>query len=155
MTNLWKRSLSLVLALVMIIGMAPLNVFAEGTDGNVVTIDGNQTTTPETTAPTVPPQEEPPTEPVVEETPVEKTLPNAGVKKLDAATIVGEHYVYDLVGNQRLETSKDPFYMQVIMEFTAEDTAEKAALNYYAQYTTDFFVKISGIKNGSFVGDGC
>ena len=46
MTNLWKRGLSLVLALVMIIGMAPLQVFAEETDGNIVIIDDE--TTPST-----------------------------------------------------------------------------------------------------------
>lgn len=94
------------------------------------------------------------------------TLPNAEVKNLGSITVKNNegdykfddsYYVYDLLGNQNqtLATSDEAFDMQMAMEFIAKDTAEQAAANIYGNYTTDFFIKITGLKDGSFVGDGC
>ena len=84
------------------------------------------------------------------------TLPNAEIELLnDILVDVDSHYIYDLVGNQSLTTSTDPFNLQVAMKFTAKDTLEQAQANAFSGYTTDFFIKIDGLTQESFVGDGC
>lgn len=99
------------------------------------------------------------------ETPLDTTLPNAEVKSLGVTTVgagegifaVEDYYIYDLLGNQdqKLATGTKPFKLQVTMEFVAKDTPEQAAGNMYGEYTTDFFIQINGIENGSFVGNEC
>ena len=97
----------------------------------------------------------------------ESALPNASVADLGKVSVgaigsgadyeVKSYYVYDLLGNQqnKLTTSSDYFEMQVAMEFVAIDTPTEAKKNVYGNYTTDFFVTINGVENGSFVADGC
>lgn len=97
-------------------------------------------------------------------TPDPNVLPNAIVKNLGIVTVgpgqetpfgVDFYHVFDLIGGSGLPDGTDPFLLQIAMEFIAKDTAEEAAKNYYGNYTTDFFITITGIKAGSFVGNGC
>ena len=93
-------------------------------------------------------------------------LPNAEVSNLGIVTVgpdaekapykTESYYSYDLIGGSGLSTVNDEsFMMQIAMQFKAKDTAEEAAENYYANYTTDFFITMTGMENGSFVADGC
>ena len=93
--------------------------------------------------------------PVLASAAEEPALPQADVKKLGAYTYTGEYYSYDLVGNQKLTNCNGDLDMQIAMEFTATETKEQAATNHYANYTTDFFIEINGLTNGSAMGDGC
>lgn len=91
-------------------------------------------------------------------TEVDKTLPNAEVKNLGAVTVGEEgsdyecesHFVYDLVGGSGLSTSTETFDLGITMEFIAKDTSEEAAANYYGNYTTDFFIKMTGVDGNTF-----
>ena len=86
----------------------------------------------------------------------EVKLPNAEVIKLGKKTVnVGSYHIYDLIGGSGLSNGTAPFDLQIAMEFLAKDTKEQAQANYYANYTTDFYISMTGIEDGSFVGDGC
>lgn len=93
-------------------------------------------------------------------------LPQADVKKLGAVTVTdengngdykfnGSYFEYDLIGGTGLKSVSNPFEMNVAMEFIAKDTVQQAAQNAFGQYTTDFFIQINGLANGSFVGKDC
>jgi hypothetical protein len=92
-------------------------------------------------------------------------LPNAEVKDLGNVTVgpdqegvygTDSYYVYDLVGGSGLKSAEEPFDLQIAMNFKAKDTAEEAAANAFGNYTTDFFITMTGLaNNGSFVADGC
>ena len=91
-------------------------------------------------------------------------MPNAEVANLGAITVTNgtganqfedSYYIYDLVGSQKLTSATAPFALQVAMKFTANDTLEQAQANVFSNYTTDFFIQINGIENGSFVANGC
>lgn len=91
-------------------------------------------------------------------------LPNAEVKDLGSITVgqdeyadVTSYYIYELLGNQdqKLATGTEPFDLQIAMQFESKDTPEQAAANAFGNYTTDFFIEINGLKDGSFVGDEC
>ncbi len=83
-------------------------------------------------------------------------LPNAEVINLGATTVdVDSYYKYDLIGGTGLSTGKDPFDLQIAMQFLAKDTPEEAAANAYGNYTTDFFITMSGIEGGSSAANGC
>ncbi len=66
-----------------------------------------------------------------------------------------EYYEYDLIGSQKLTSATEAFDLNIAMQFVSKDTEAEAAQNAYGKYTTDFFIKIDGLKDGSFVGDGC
>ncbi len=74
-----------------------------------------------------------------------------------AYTFEDTYYIYDLLGNQdqKMATSSEAFDLNIAMQFVSKDTEAEAAKNAYGNYTTDFFIKIDGLENGSFVGDGC
>ena len=93
-------------------------------------------------------------------------LPNAEVINLGGVTVVpgveadpfktDNYYIYDLVGGSGLQSGvTDPFDLQIAMQFKAKDTEEEAKENHYADYTTDFFIQMTGIKDDSFDADGC
>lgn len=84
------------------------------------------------------------------------TLPQAEVSKLNAMTI-GDYSVYDLLGNQsqKLADGVEPKELQIAMEFEAKDTEAQAKANAFADYTTDFFITVSGLSEEQFVGNGC
>ena len=93
-------------------------------------------------------------------------LPDAEVKNLGSLTVTngsaedgsqfdGDYYIYDLIGGNGLTTATDPFDLTIAMQFIAKDTAEEAAANFFANYTTDFFLEMKGMSGESFVGDGC
>ena len=81
------------------------------------------------------------------------SLPNAIVESLGAITI----NKYKDYGNGGLNGAEctDPIELPVAMEFVAKDTVEEAEKNAYADYITDFFIKIEGLENGSFIADDC
>lgn len=82
---------------------------------------------------------------------VVKTLPNAEVNNLGAITVNEDsHYEYDLIGNGGLSTKEGAFDLGIAMEFIANDTPEEAAANYYGNYTTDFFIKMTGVDENTF-----
>ncbi len=82
-------------------------------------------------------------------------LPDAEVSTLDTVSIT-DYSVYDLMGDKKLkEGNGDPITLSVAMEFVANDNAQEAAANAYADYTTDFYISFDGLTNGSFVADGC
>ena len=133
MKNFKLRVLSMLLATVMVLAMVPFGVFAQDTQSE----NGG-----------------------------EPALPNAEVKNLGYVTVEkGEeassscfgdsYYTYDLINGGGLSSDDKEFDLQIAMEFVAKDTLEEAQANYYGDYTTDFFITIEGLAEGSFVGDGC
>ena len=91
-------------------------------------------------------------------------LPDAEVANLGRITVTSDegdyqfgssYYVYDLIGSSGLSSDTEPFDMSIAMQFVAKDSQEEAAANAFGQYTTDFFITITGLENGSFAGDGC
>ena len=91
-------------------------------------------------------------------------LPNAQVSNLGKVSVgpnesgvfqTSQYYVYDLVGSQKLTESTNPFDLQIAMQFQAKDSEAEAAKNFYAGYTTDFFIQMTGVKDGSFEANGC
>ena len=94
---------------------------------------------------------------------IAKVLPNAEVKNLGDITVStdgeykfdGSYYVYDLIGGSGLSSATEAFDLSLAMEFIAKDTAEQAAANAYGNYTTDFFIQMDGVEDGSFVGTDC
>ena len=83
-------------------------------------------------------------------------LPNAEVKNLGAINVnVDSYYKYDLIGGSSLTTATNPFDLQIAMEFIAKDSAEEAASNAYANYTTDFFITLAGFNGQTLTADGC
>ena len=80
-------------------------------------------------------------------------LPQAIVNKLGAVNVDGEYLIYDLINGGGLREGSGGFNMQVAMQFIAKDTAQEAANSYYSDYTTDFYIQITGITDGN--ADGC
>ncbi len=87
-------------------------------------------------------------------------LPNADVKNLGSLTITegeGEYqygdsyYIYD----GSLGEGSTPFDLQIAMEFIANDTPEEAAANSFGNYTTDFFITMTGMSGDSIDAKGC
>ena len=68
-------------------------------------------------------------------------------------TFGDSYYVYDLVGTQKMTTSSEPFDLQIALDFIAKDTVAQAEKNAFGNYTTDFYITIDDIANGSFVAD--
>ena len=94
-----------------------------------------------------------------------KVLPEAEVSNLGAITVTDKngngdlnfgdsYYVYDLTTGKLKGSSKESFGLDVAMKFVAKDSKAEAEANAYAEYTTDFFIKIDGLSN-NFVGNGC
>ena len=79
-------------------------------------------------------------------------LPEAAVAEL-GSTVITDYDVYN--GKSLVDGDGTPLGMQIAMQFTAQDSAEEAANSYYGDYTTDFFITIDGLANGSVVADGC
>ena len=97
-------------------------------------------------------------------TPPVAQLPNAEVVNLGHVTVGPEaegvyntdsYYVYDLINGGGLASAEEPFNLQIAMNFKAKDTAEEAAANAYGNYTTDFYITMTGINGNSFEADGC
>ena len=91
-------------------------------------------------------------------------LPNAEVVNLGHVTVGPEaedvyntdsYYVYDLINGGGLANADEPFNLQIAMNFKAKDSAEQAAANMYGNYTTDFYITMTGINGGSFEANGC
>ncbi|MBE6680255.1 MAG: hypothetical protein E7598_07030 [Ruminococcaceae bacterium] len=92
------------------------------------------------------------------------TLPEADVKDLGQISVgkagtgadytVDSYYVYNLF-TEKLSAAEESFELSAALEFVAIDTVAEAKKNIYGKYTTDFFITIDGIENGSFVADGC
>ena len=95
----------------------------------------------------------------------EAILPNAEVTNLGMITVTddngngdysfGSSYWVFNIFNGNKTTSSDSFDMNIAMEFIAKDTKEEAEANAYAEYTTDFFIKIEGLEDNSFIANGC
>ena len=68
-------------------------------------------------------------------------------------TFGDNYYVYDLVGTQKMTTSNETFDLQIALNFIAKDTVAQAEKNAFGNYTTDFYITIDGIADGSFVAD--
>ena len=68
-------------------------------------------------------------------------------------TFGDNYYVYDLVGTQKMTTSTEPFDLQIALNFIAKDTVAQAEKNAFGNYTTDFYITIDDIADGSFVAD--
>jgi hypothetical protein len=62
---------------------------------------------------------------------------------------------YDIIHGGSLVDATVPYDLTLAMDFKAKDTAEQAAANKFGGYTTDFFIKMEGMSEGSFVGNGC
>ena len=97
-------------------------------------------------------------------TPPVAQLPNAEVVNLGHVTVGPEaegvyntdsYYVYDLINGGGLANAVEPFNLQIAMNFKANDSAEQAAANAYGNYTTDFYITMTGINGDSFEADGC
>lgn len=93
-------------------------------------------------------------------------LPEAEVKNLGMISVGnnegeyqfdGSYFVYDLIGTNGggLSSATEPFDLNIAMQFISKDEPEEAKANAYAEYTTDFFIEIDGLANGSFVGNDC
>ena len=78
------------------------------------------------------------------------SLPNADV--LDLGMLKIEKYaVYNGSG---LSDGGDPITLQIALDFMAKDTEEEANQNAYANHTTDFYITMSGMKEGTIKMDG-
>jgi len=88
-------------------------------------------------------------------------LPNAevinlGKKHVDSKDFVDGYIIYNLMNQSIVDfDAVDPFDLQIAMQFLAKDSVEQAAANYYGQYITDFYLTFDGMKEDSFVADGC
>ena len=88
-------------------------------------------------------------------------LPDAEVTNLGSITVglgdyTAEMYkTYDLIGGSGLQSAEVPYDLTLAMDFKAKDTSEAAAQNAFGNYTTDFFITMSGMSGESFVGKGC
>lgn len=84
-------------------------------------------------------------------------LPEAKVVKLGAisADFEDTYYVYDVFNRKLIGEESDPLALNIAMQFTAKDTEEEAAASAYADYTTDYFIEVSGLEDGSVIADGC
>ena len=133
-----KRILCFLVALIMILSIVPINsiVFAIG----VETAEGTENTQTETPS-------------VVPSGTSSSGLPSATVKKLASETVT-DYRVYDLIGKGSLTEGNGVLDPQVLMQFIAKDTAEEAKKNQYANYTTDFFIKVEGLEQPT-AGTGC
>ncbi|MBQ7225534.1 MAG: hypothetical protein IJX02_02905 [Clostridia bacterium] len=133
-----KRILCFLVALIMILSIVPINsiVFAIG----VETAEDTENTQTETPS-------------VVPSGTSTSGLPSATVKKLASETVT-DYRVYDLIGKGSLTEGNGVLDPQVLMQFIAKDTAEEAKKNQYANYTTDFFIKVEGLEQPT-AGTGC
>ena len=90
-----------------------------------------------------------------------QSLPDAEVTNLGSITVglgdyTAEMYkTYDLIGGSGLQSAEVPYDLTLAMDFKAKDTSEAAAQNAFGNYTTDFFITMSGMSGESFVGKGC
>ena len=88
-------------------------------------------------------------------------LPDAEVTNLGSITVgLGDYkadayMMYDIINGGKLQEATVPYDLTLAMDFKAKDTAETAAQNAFGNYTTDFFITMSGMSQASFVGDGC
>ena len=132
-----KRILCFLVALIMILSIVPINsiVFAIG----VETAEDTENTQTETPS-------------IVPSGTSSSGLPSATVKKLASETVT-EYQIFNLA-NKNLTDGNGSLDPQVLMQFIAKDTAEEAKKNQYANYTTDFFIKVEGLEQ-STAGTGC
>jgi hypothetical protein len=85
-------------------------------------------------------------------------IPNAIVDNLGPTTVTSadfgsSYWEFNLVTGTKDGNKKDPFDLQVVLNFIAKDSPEQAAKSAYANYITDFRIKIEGIEGGSFTAD--
>ena len=90
-----------------------------------------------------------------------QALPDAEVTNLGSITVglgdytANAYMMYDIINGGKLQEATVPYDLTLAMDFKAKDTAETAAQNAFGNYTTDFFITMSGMSQASFVGDGC
>ena len=77
-------------------------------------------------------------------------LPEAEIKNLGRVEATTK-YVYD--GSFR--EVAEQINLQVAMEFIAQEDSTAASENAYADYITDFYIKIDGIEEDTLIADGC
>ena len=92
---------------------------------------------------------------------VVSAMPTATISNLGSITVgLGDYkadayMMYDIINGGKLQEATVPYDLTLAMDFKAKDTAETAAQNAFGNYTTDFFITMSGMSQASFVGDGC
>ena len=92
---------------------------------------------------------------------VVSAMPTATVSNLGSITVgLGDYkadayMMYDIINGGKLQEATVPYDLTLAMDFKAKDTAETAAQNAFGNYTTDFFITMSGMSQASFVGNGC
>lgn len=92
---------------------------------------------------------------------VVSAMPTATVSNLGSITVgLGDYkadayMMYDIINGGKLQEATVPYDLTLAMDFKAKDTAETAAQNAFGNYTTDFFITMSGMSGDSFVGKGC
>ena len=126
-----KRIFSFLVALLVVLTIVPVNAI-------VWAIDANEAT--EST-------------PDKFDGPMVTGLPNATVSKVENASTPASYEIYDING-KKVGVGTSALNPQVVMQFVAQDTAEEAAQNDYAEYVTDFYISIDGVKSNTY-GDGC
>ncbi len=82
-----------------------------------------------------------------------ENLPEAKLEKLApiVLTEADEYAVYD--GSLHYGVGNKP--LNVVVKFSAVDTAETVQNSPYKDWYTDFYITFDGLKNGSLVADGC
>ena len=85
-------------------------------------------------------------------------LPNAEVVNMGPSTVTSAdfgsgYWEFDLMTNAKEPNQTEPFDLQVVLNFIAKDSPEQAAESAYADYFTDFRIKIEGMTSGSIKAD--
>ena len=85
-------------------------------------------------------------------------LPNAEVVNMGPTTVTSAdfgsgYWEFDLMTNAKEPNQTEPFDLQVVLNFIAKDSPEQAAESAYADYFTDFRIKIEGMSSGSITAD--
>ncbi len=83
----------------------------------------------------------------------ESDLPNAEVNNIGKQTI-SEYNVYNGSGFSEGDASA-PIELQIALEFIAKDSPEEAQANAYANWTTDFYITLTGFEGKITLDDDC
>lgn len=118
MTNIWKRSISMLLALVMVVGMLPVQAFATETEQNTEETSVTEPVVIETTAPVVEETAEP------SQTTEETSAPEPVPEETTAAT---ESVAESTEATEAAQETTVPAETEAVTEETTEVTEETAA----------------------------
>lgn len=143
----WKRSLAMILAVLMVVTILPVTVFAEGSEQtnpdqevDTATVDTSLETESE------------PQDALTDGSEGKDKLPDATVSVLEPIVLTQAEHDY-MVWPSGDDTIDRP--LQIVMNFKANETQEEAAAGAYGDYKCDFYLTCTGLTGDSIVADDC